>query len=74
MSPLCVPSFSLIGVGVRKLWAKMQSVRNEEEKNEEIILKLCLLLLRDLLVRFASNLDLPSSAASVEQIWLNLGK
>jgi len=35
----------------------MQSVRkDEEEKNEEIILKLCSLVSRDWLARFASNL------------------
>jgi len=55
ISPSCVSSFSLIGVCVSKLWLKMQSVRNEE-KNEEIILKLCSLESWDWLTRFASNL------------------
>ena len=38
-----------------KLWPKMQSVQ-KEEKNKEIILKLCSLISRDWLVRFASIL------------------
>jgi len=37
----------LIGGYDGKLWQKMQSVQNEEEKNEEIILKLCSLVFRD---------------------------
>ena len=32
MSPLCVPTFSPIGAGIRVLWQILQSVRNEEEK------------------------------------------
>ena len=37
MSPLSVPSFSLIGARIRVLWRILQSVRKEEveEKNEE---------------------------------------
>jgi len=57
ISPSRVPSFSLIGGCDCKVWLKMQSVRNEEEaKNKEIILKLCSLVSRDWLARFASNL------------------
>jgi len=47
MSPLHVPSFSSIGVRVRELWSKIQSVRKGKEKNEEIILKLCSLVSRN---------------------------
>jgi len=47
ISPLRVQSFSLIGGCDGKLWPKMQSVRNEEEKNEEIISKRCSLVSRD---------------------------
>jgi len=46
----------LIGRCDGKLWPKMLSVQNEEEKNEEIISKLCSLISRDWLARFASNL------------------
>ena len=35
MSPLCVPNFSPIGARVRVLWRILQSVRKEEEKNQE---------------------------------------
>ena len=35
MSPLSVPNFSLIGAQIRVLWEILQSVRKEEEKNEE---------------------------------------
>jgi len=42
-------------------WLKMRSVRkdedeDDEEKNKEIILKLCSLIIRDWLARFFSNL------------------
>ena len=35
MSPLRVPKFSPIGARIRVLWRILQSVRKEEEKNEE---------------------------------------
>ena len=35
MSPLSLPNFSSIGVRIRVLWQILQSVREEEEKNEE---------------------------------------
>ena len=35
MSPLSVPNFSLSGTCIRVLWRILQSVRKEEEKNEE---------------------------------------
>ena len=46
------------------------------KKNQEIILKLCSLVSRDWLARFASNLgvDSPSLGVSLQQIWLNSGK
>ena len=36
MSPLSVPHFSPIRARIRVLWRILRSVRNEEEKNEEI--------------------------------------
>jgi len=37
MSPICVPSFSLIGIHVHILKPKMQNVqKKKEDKNEEI--------------------------------------
>ena len=48
----------------------------EEQKNQEIILKLCLLISQDWLVQCASNwyVDLPSLGASLQQIWVNSGE
>ena len=56
MSPLSVPNFSPIGVRVRVLWRILQSVQNEEEKNEEIKMKFWLLVSQKCLERFSSNL------------------
>ena len=53
MSPLRVPNFSPIRARVRVLW---RSVRNEEEKNEEIETKFCSLVSRKWLKRLSSNL------------------
>ena len=55
MSPLNVPNFSPIRACIRVLW---RSVRNEdeEEKNEEIKTKFCLLVSRKWLERFSLNL------------------
>ena len=54
----------------------MQSVRNEEEKTKKLFQNFAHSYLgidwRDLLQIW--QLDLPSSGASVEQIWLNSGK
>ena len=36
MSPLSVPNCSPIRARIRVLWRILRSVRNEEEKNEEI--------------------------------------
>ena len=47
MSPICVPNFSPIGVCVRGLLRILRSVRNEEESNEEIKMKLCSLISRN---------------------------
>ena len=47
MSPLRVPNFSPIHARIRVLWRILQSVQNEEdeeEKNEEIKTKFCLLV------------------------------
>jgi len=33
-SPLCVPSFSLFGACICGLWPKIQSVQNEDDKEE----------------------------------------
>ena len=56
MSPLSVPHFSLIGARIRVLWRILQSVQNEEQKNEEIKMKFCLLVSWKWLERFSSNL------------------
>ena len=58
MSPLSVPNFSPIRARIRVLWQILRSVRNEEdeEKNEEIKTKFCLLVSRKWLERFSSNL------------------
>ena len=56
MSPLSVPNFSQIRARIRVLWRILRSVRNEDEKNEEIKTKLCLLVSRKWLERFSSNL------------------
>ena len=56
MSPLSVPNFSPIRACIRVLWRILRSVRNEEEKNEEIIMKFCSLVSRKWLDRFSSNL------------------
>ena len=76
ISPLCVPHFSLIGVCNRKLWQKMQSVRNEEEKTKKLFQNFVHLYLGiswyDL--HQIWYVDSPSSGASQQQIWLNSGK
>ena len=58
MSPLSVPNFSPIRARIRVLWRILRSVRNEdeEEKNEEIKTKFCLLVSRKWLDRVSSNL------------------
>ena len=56
MSPLSVPNFSPIRACIRVLWRILRSVRNEEEKNEEIKTKFCSLVSRKWLDRFSSNL------------------
>ena len=56
MSPLSVPNFSPIQARIRVLWRILRSVRNEEEKNEEIKTKFCSLVSRKWLERFSSNL------------------
>ena len=56
MSPLSVPNFSQIRARIRVLWRILRSVRNEDEKNEEIKTKFCSLVSRKWLERFSSNL------------------
>ena len=59
MRPLSVPNFSPIQARIRVLWRILRSVRNEEdeeEKNEEIKMKLCSLVSRKWLERFSSHL------------------
>ena len=56
MRPLSVPNFSPIRARIRVLWRILRSVRNEEEKNEEIKTKFCSLVSRKWLERFSSNL------------------
>ena len=56
MSPLSVPNFSQTRARIRVLWRILRSVRNEEEKNEEIKTKFCSLVSRKWLERFSSNL------------------
>ena len=58
MGPLSVPTFSPIPARIRVLWRILRSVRNEdeEEKNEEIKTKCCLLVSRKWLNRLSSNL------------------
>ena len=56
MSPLSVPNFSHNRARIRVLWRILRSVRNEEEKNEEIKTKFCSLVSRKWLERFSSNL------------------
>ena len=56
MSPLSMPYFSPIRACIRVLWQILQSVRNEEEKNEEIKTKFCSLVSQKWLERFSSNL------------------
>ena len=56
MSPLSVPNFSQIRARIRVLWRILRSVRNEEEKNEEIKTKFYSLVSRKWLERFSSNL------------------
>ena len=72
--PSRVPSFSRIGVCVRKLWLKMQSVRNEEEKMKKLFQNFVRSYLgigwRDLLQIL--YVDSPSWGASLQQVWLNL--
>ena len=57
MSPLRVPKFSPIRARIRVVWRILQSVRKEEEKNEEKKPKLWPLLSRKWLERFSSNLE-----------------
>ena len=56
MSPLSVPSVSQIRARIRVLCRILRSVRNEEEKNQEIKTKFCSLVSRKWLERFSSNL------------------
>ena len=56
MSPLRVPNSSPIRARILVLWRILRSVRNEEEKNEEIKTKFCSLVPRKWLERFSSNL------------------
>ena len=46
MGPLSVPNFSPIRARIRVLWRILLSVRNEEEKNEEIKTECCSLVSR----------------------------
>ena len=69
-------SLRLIGVCTRKLWLKMQSVQKDEEKTKNLFQTFACLYLgigwHNLLQIW--YVDLPSSGASQQQIWLNLGK
>ena len=56
MSPLSVQNFSPIRARIRVLWRILRSVRNEEEKYQEIKTKFCSLVSRKWLERFSSNL------------------
>ena len=56
MSPLSVPKFNPIRARIRVLCRILRSVRNEEEKNEEIKTKFCSLVSRKWLERISSNL------------------
>ena len=56
MSPLSVPNVSPIRARIRVLWRILRSVRNEEEKNEEIKTKFCSLVSQKWLEQFSSNL------------------
>ena len=56
MSPLSVSKFSPIRAHIRVLWRILRSVRNEEEKNEEIKRKFCSLVSRKWLEQFSSNM------------------
>ena len=55
MSPLSVPNFRQIRARISVLWRILRSVRNEEEKNEEIKTKFCSLVFRKWLERCSSN-------------------
>ena len=61
MSPLSVPNFIPIGARIRVLWRILQSVRNEEEveeeKNEDKKPKLWPIVSRKWMERFSSNLE-----------------
>ena len=61
MSPLSVPNFSSIRARIRVLWRILRSVRNEEDKNEEIKTKFCSLVSRKWLKRLSSNWCVGSS-------------
>ena len=52
-----LPNFSPIGARIRVLFRILQSVRKEEEKNEETKPKLWPLVSRKWLERFSSNLE-----------------
>ena len=57
MRPLSVPNFSPIRARIRVLWRILRNEEEvEEEKNEEIKTKFCLLVSRKWLERFSSNL------------------
>ena len=56
MSPLSVPNFSPIRARIRVLWRILRSVRDEEEKNEEIKTKFCSLVSWKCRERFSSIL------------------
>ena len=55
MSPLIVPNFSSIRACIRVLWRILRN-EEDEEKNEEIKTKFCLLVSQKWLERFSSNL------------------
>ena len=57
MGPLSVPNFSPIGAQISVLGRILQSVRKEEEKNEEKRPKVWPLVFRKWLKRVSSNLE-----------------
>ena len=56
MIPLSVPDIRPIRAHIHVLWRILQSVRNEEEKNEEIKTTFCSHVSQKWLERFSSNL------------------
>ena len=57
MSPLSVPKLNPIGARIRVLWRILQSVRKEEEKNQEKEPKLWPIVSRKWMEQFSSNLE-----------------